>query len=398
MMRVVAAIIAGLALVACGTFKHVDRDDVSRPESTMGTGARVILPGERGPGMSGGTRQSDGTSSSDPEGDLTMIGGHAQEGSTSTRKRQLPILGPLGVLFGYPFWIFGKSLEEKAAEAAEAQRSEQAAPGKTPDGIERDRVLRENERIEQELGERSRRTTSGAGSQARRASVAEEIAHLERELGAGASGTSPPLGDAWASGTRSLAAIGAPRETVDRNGDGQPDLWAYYDGTRLVREVLDEDQNGQADRILHYEGGRRLTRVEEDLDGDGRLETVSIYREGRVARKRADEDGDGQADSWSFYRAGELLRHELDRNHDGFRDLVMIYEAGELRREEEDRNGDGRPDLLALYRDGEVTERHEDIDYDGTPDVTSYYEGGKLVRRELNSSETLETWSGPGSP
>ncbi len=391
MQRVLIPLLTAL-LMGCANFQHIDEDQASRPERAMGTGARIMYPGQGGPSLGGPSGAGSGSgasssSSSDPE--LTMIGGNSAEVTSSKKIRQVPLIGPITALLGYPFWIFGKSVEEKAKDAAEKEK-DQAGGGsgpsgtqtaRTPDEAQRAQLRRENERIQQELHERSRAQALAPPS------LGEELAALERALGQAS--TSPE--GASARGGPLLPA----RDVADRNGDGKPDLWVYYDGQKRMREVLDENHDGRADRVLHYQDGTALVRSEEDLDGDGRMETVSLYDAGQIVRKRTDSDGDGQSDSWSFFKAGELARHELDRNRDGFRDLVLIYQAGQLSREEEDRNGDGRPDLVTHYRNGEVTERHEDLDYDGTTDVASYYEDGKLVRRELTSEQVLDQWHAP---
>ena len=268
-----------------------------------------------------------------------------------------------GIGNGYPFWIFGKNVHQKADRAESGETPER--PPLTTDEAERQRLVAENERLRREL---ERGPPAGGGSVLRSArsgrsgasgSIAQELAALERSLGA----------------TPAPEAAPAPR--------------------RGSREARDEDGDGRLDQLLLYDANDRLSRSEEDLDGDGRLESVTVYEAGEVVRKRVDTDGDGTVDSWSFFSAGKLERHEVDRDADGFRDLVMIYADGELLREEEDRNGDGRADLTLYYDDGDVVERHEDVDFDGAPDVLSFYERGKLVRREVRSEALLEPSAAP---
>ena len=239
----------------------------------------------------------------------------------------------------------------------------------TTDEAERQRLVAENERLRREIERGPTQAPVGSGPVARApgaggpdlsASIAQELAALERSLGGGT-----PIPE----------AAPAPR--------------------RGSREARDEDGDGRLDHLLLYDAQDRLSRSEEDLDGDGRLESVTVYEAGEVARKRVDTDGDGNVDSWSFFSDGKLERHEVDRDADGFRDLVMIYADGELLREEEDRNGDGRADLTLYYQDGDLTERHEDIDFDGAPDVLSFYERGMLVRREVRSEDLLEPGTAP---
>lgn len=390
----------------------MNRDSSNRPEKAMGSAARVMMPGESTPPMtvygqpdgSGGggatSSQQNGPNSSGsssqhgapPSGGgnddgMTMIGGVSGEADVSNKERKIPIVGPLLTLVGYPFWIFGKSNEEKADKAAEdrAEENMQLEPGgpRTPDDAERQRVAAENDRIRRELEQQR--------SAPQRSSIGDELAALERALGNGSAAATP---EPQAQAAPVTTARAETREGVDRNRDGRPDLWAVREGDRVLREELDDNHDGVADRILFYDDEHRVKRAEEDLDGDGRMETISHYSAGEVARRRADSDGDGQSDSWSFYESGNLVRHEVDRDADGFRDLILLYESGELTREEDDRNRDGKPDLVSHYgHGGELLEKTEDLDYDGLPDITSYYEGGKLVRRAVSSEGALESWS-----
>lgn len=357
-MRPLLAIACALPLAGCIDFDHSNRDVVQQPDIAVGTGATIIYPGQSAPAASRGSGQPGAAGAETQGGDITMIGGAAQEASGSQQTRKVPIIGPITALFGYPFWIFGKSLEEKARDEAAEERGG-ASPPPSPDEQERQRLHEENQRLQRELQGAPPTPPSAtpveAGSGA--SAIARELAALERSLGVpgrGAAPEPPPLRD------------GSFREARDRDGDGRVDRWVIYDEAERVR------------------------RTEEDSDGDGRIDAITLYEAGQVSRKRMDADGDGATDSWSFYRDGELVRHEVDRDRDGFRDLVLIYAGGELLREEEDRNGDGRPDVVVLYRDGDVLQRDEDLDFDGTPDVRSFYEHGALVRREVRSEELLE--------
>ncbi len=102
-------------------FTHTNPDQASRPEVATGTGAHIMYPGESGPTLSGaqpgGAAGSASSSQSGPGGDdpsshpeLTLLGGNTTESSGSQQVRRMPLIGPITALFGYPFWIFGKSV------------------------------------------------------------------------------------------------------------------------------------------------------------------------------------------------------------------------------------------------------------------------------------------------
>ncbi|MFQ5696789.1 MAG: hypothetical protein ACE5IL_00705 [Myxococcota bacterium] len=386
-MRTVVWVALALLLGACG-LNHSNSAVEDHPDIDIGAGATVVYPGETTPalprrsGASGGAGAA-GTERSDAaRREPTMLGGMSGSLSKTQRNRQTPF-GPITTIFGYPFWIFGKSIHRQAEEAVQSRQSEPEAeapePSRTtvsgPDRLERERVMRENREMQQQLERESARPAPRAPE----TTIAEELAALERSLRRPeARPTRPP----------------APRATdaVDRNGDGNPDLWVF-DEARGRRELLDENHDGRADRELRYDAQGQLTRSAEDGDGDGRMESVTVYANGEPARRRSDSDGDGQVDSWSFFAQGELVRREVDRDGDGFRDLVFYYSAGSLLREEADRNGDGRPDVVTRYRNGEKSEVDEDLDFDGTTDVKSYFQAGKLIRKEVRSEDLLEQTS-----
>ncbi len=383
-----AFLVLVLGLAGCGSLTHMDTDHVDRPDIAVGAGATVMMPGQAPPVVTNQGAQAPGGSGSGTE--TTMLGGTTGEAVQQVKERKVPIIGPITTLFGYPFWIFGAKLEEKARK--EAERDRQRTSGEqsalTPDERQRERLQQENERLQRELTQRGASPTAGAlagpvapqpaapvasappaGSATQNGSIAAELAALERSL----AGARPESATALAPGVAAVAPAPAPVGS---------------------KRALDQTGDGKVDRLDSFDADQKLLRSEEDLDGDGRMETISVYEEGVLARRRADNDGDGQTDAWSFYRGGDLVRHEIDRDHDGFRDLALYYDAGQLAREEEDKSGDGRPDVISRYAAGELAERSEDVDFDGQPDILSFYEKGKLLRREVRSQDLLERAGG----
>jgi antitoxin component YwqK of YwqJK toxin-antitoxin module len=55
------------------------------------------------------------------------------------------------------------------------------------------------------------------------------------------------------------------RAEIDRNGDGKPDVWEYYEGD-------------SANQVA-------LTRKEEDVNEDGKIDVTSYYAKGKLVRK-----------------------------------------------------------------------------------------------------------------
>ncbi|HXX46661.1 MAG TPA: hypothetical protein VEN47_00445 [Myxococcota bacterium] len=423
----------GLGLCACG-IGYAKHGAEQRPEVITGMGATVMYPGESGPAMPGTAIGPAGSSSSStgssgpgtssgsysssgqgvpagtdpgaaggsgstagsppPASNMTMIGQTTEEASNSTETKQFL---PIGPLFGYPFWFLGKSVGEEADDAKKAQMEPKpdasARPAaRTPDDVERDQLMRENEALRQQLEQRAQPAPSAASGPAPQPAIGDELAALERSLD---HRTSPQAAGSAPTGGRQVLprdiGPGTP-ETHDRNGDGRVDQWIYSANGRPVTEALDDDFDGRVDRIRHFDDKGRLVSEDDDLNGDGIMETTSFYENGQLVRRRTDSNGDGQADTWSFYKDNELVRTEVDTNGDGFRDQITYYSHGKIERVEEDKNGDGRPDVVSIYQDGQLVEKREDLDFDGTPDVVSHYQNGKLVSREASSAEAFEKW------
>ena len=392
--RSATALSLALSLAACG-FSHINKDRATRPEVTTGSAARVILPGEPMPSMEDQT----------PVGEPVMIGGGQAETDDSQRTRDVP-LGPIATLFGYPFWIFGKTVSQKADRAVEEREKERRGdpavaqrPTTAQDRAQSERIDRENDEMREQLRRQSasapapraseparqtRATQNGDEGQALR----DELAALERSL---AQTSQAPTATTAAPAPPTTAAPNARPE--DRDGDGRADRWTTGDPAQPTRELLDENRDGRADRVRVYDAQHRLVSSEDDVNFDGTFDLFTDYKDGERVRSREDLNGDGEVDSWSFFRAGELVRREVDRDGDGLRDLVAIYKGGQLQRQEEDQNGDGQPDRIEIFAAGEIVERHEDVDFDGTPDVASFFKNGKLVRKELSSPEVLEHWN-----
>ena len=100
----------------------------------------------------------------------------------------------------------------------------------------------------------------------------------------------------------------APRlrvRTVDRNHDGRPDEWRYYDAhKREVRVELDRNFDGTADEIDSFHNGRLIER-QLDRNFDHRIDLVETFDgEREPVRTVVDVDFDGTADLLVVFRDG----------------------------------------------------------------------------------------------
>lgn len=107
--------------------------------------------------------------------------------------------------------------------------------------------------------------------------------------------------------------ISNPSQELDRNGDGQSDMFYYYpyDGAPFVSRVeTDLNSDGKIDQITRYDATGWPERDEADTDLDGRFETKTFYREGIARNAEVDTDGDGRPNQIFIYAEGGLIPSE----------------------------------------------------------------------------------------
>jgi hypothetical protein len=94
----------------------------------------------------------------------------------------------------------------------------------------------------------------------------------------------------------------------DKNNDGKPDMWLYYDdNNRPVKIESDRDYDGKLDFWITYgEKGQRKTEI--DLNFDGRADMYTYYQYGQRVKLEIDTDYDGKFDQISEYRDGKTVK------------------------------------------------------------------------------------------
>ena len=92
--------------------------------------------------------------------------------------------------------------------------------------------------------------------------------------------------------------------TADKNNDGKPDEWSYF----------------------NWKG--ELLRFEKDKNKDGIPDTWDYYGPNNVpAKSLYDTNGDNQADTWTYYNEkGVRIRIERDLNFDQKADSIMHFD------------------------------------------------------------------------
>ncbi|MDP8255937.1 MAG: zinc ribbon domain-containing protein [Candidatus Alcyoniella australis] len=239
---------------------------------------------------------------------------------------------------------------------------------------------------------------------------------------------------------------------LDSTGDGEIDVWEFYDKTSesLISRSLDTDGDGKPDAHERYWEGGKKRRVEHDANHDGVPEQITTHdrtglplmtikyadpEEGLVAERilygpngkmreqTKDRDGNGRVDLlmrynvdekriveavdsaklgfldlWTVYNLkGEVIEVQVDSNGDGVFDKTSRYSTeGMLVWEAEDANGDGQPDKrVYFWKDGAIRWIDYDTDGDGNVDTfESYTTEGKFARKGFDTDGDLrvDTW------
>jgi len=131
--------------------------------------------------------------------------------------------------------------------------------------------------------------------------------------------------------------------TLNRNGDGRVDTWAFMDGVHLQSIQIDRHGTGKPDRWEYYEEGTpaagsqpgagaafdRKTMIvrAEEANGPDRTTVTrrEFYTDGVIARVEEDTDFDGRIDKWETYEHGVLARMDLDTSGHGWPDRRLVY-------------------------------------------------------------------------
>jgi hypothetical protein len=144
---------------------------------------------------------------------------------------------------------------------------------------------------------------------------------------------------------------------VDTDGDGIADTYLYWQGKYLHREEIDRNQDGEIDLFRHYDSRGILSSWQLDDNFDGVFEVSGrVGRDGR-SYTDTDRDGDGVVDTRDHFRYLSIYTMTEYFAEDG-RQAVKRYryqDAG-VSYAEIDQDRDGIMETFHLYNDMEEIE------------------------------------------
>jgi hypothetical protein len=111
----------------------------------------------------------------------------------------------------------------------------------------------------------------------------------------------------------SLWAASQRVATLDRNGDGRPDLWRTYNSQgEVVSLAIDTNFDGRSDVEEYYDHGALVAR-DSDRNFDNQIDLVEKFDETTQEHVQsiADEDFDGTADVLVLFQDGRQVFSEV---------------------------------------------------------------------------------------
>ncbi|MFO0649564.1 MAG: hypothetical protein U0326_25240 [Polyangiales bacterium] len=141
-------------------------------------------------------------------------------------------------------------------------------------------------------------------------------------------------------------ASGGDIQSLDVNGDGQPDVRTVMEGGRPKCRETDANFDSRVDIYRWFDlSNGYVTRVEDDYDFDGRIDVVSTWENNLPVRDILDTNFDGRTDTWRDYREGHIYELRRDSDGDGRVDTWERFDTtGAVTYSAIDANHDGEPD------------------------------------------------------
>ncbi len=133
------------------------------------------------------------------------------------------------------------------------------------------------------------------------------------------------------------------RIAIDKDGDGRPERWEYYDKAQKVERVGLSRQNDGVEDAWSFPGpDGEVARIDIATRRDGKVTRTEHYQNNVLVGADEDSDGDGRRDKWERYADGRLLSVAFDTTHRGTADRRLSYDVDGGAVLELDPDGDGQ--------------------------------------------------------
>ncbi len=129
---------------------------------------------------------------------------------------------------------------------------------------------------------------------------------------------------------------------IDKDFDGRPDRWEYYDAQQKLEKVgFSRAGDGKEDAWSYADAAGNIERIDVSTKRDGTIQRVEHYKNATLVSADEDTDGDGKPDKWETYDGDRLAMVAYDTLHRGTADRRLIYGADGRTQLEVDAKGNG---------------------------------------------------------
>jgi len=136
-----------------------------------------------------------------------------------------------------------------------------------------------------------------------------------------------------------------------------------------------------------------------DKNGDGNLDVFKYYEDGDgvITRKEVDKNFDGSIDRWKVYSDGVLVEMDRDTDYDGIKnDCNTVSIDGEIATVLRDKGCDGSIDFELTFdtngSDWTLLTKKVDKDFDGNWDILKTFDSEKNIATKSISSDDNGSW------
>ena len=169
-------------------------------------------------------------------------------------------------------------------------------------------------------------------------------------------------------------------EYRDTTGNCKSDTWSYFKKSVLVRQGLDTNASGSPDVLNHYgpDGTIKVQEVASGGNGRNPDQKLFVKADGTVTAQCLLNEAKDLLNTRAVVRSGTISEILIDTTGDRFADTRQILGGdGQLTKLYADTNGDRKPDVVQVFEGGQLLYQDEDTNFDGV--VDQRFQGSQAV-------------------